>query len=545
MKSPVPRSRLLRRTAALAAATLAVGLTISIPAADGAPEVKAVKTDEPGVTANLWEWNWRSIRQECSVLADLGYDGVQVAPPQNSMKRTTAESSNPGGTGSTVLHPWWEVYQPVTYDLTSRMGTEAQFKAMVKACRKEGVKVYVDAVINHTTGQGSTSYGGQNFTPYNYPDIPYGPNDFHVNTGECSTRGVDGQGNPTGGGIEDFNNKNQVFKCNLVGLEDLDTDSDKVQAELAGYLNKLIGYGVSGFRVDAAKHVGQDDLDGIYSRLNRTLDGVKPYWTLEVFQGGPGVLTPQAFTKSGDVLGLPAAEQISSAFKSYPAEKIGSLATLEVFGTGSGLTKSSKTMSFVTNHDTDRNGPYLKYKDGPTFILANQWLLAQGYGSPQVYSSFTWEAPANPPANATPEDKDGRNQSPPSNANGLISDTDCSNGKWTCDHRNKGIVAMIKWRDYVGKAKRANWYTDEANVIAFSKGNRGWAAFNNGTAPKEIRVQTGLAKGTYCDIIIGVKVGGSCAGATVSVNSTGFTTVTIPAKGAVAFKKNDRVSGQS
>lgn len=529
MKSPQLRSRLLRRTSWVAAAALALGLTVSIPTADGAPEVKkAVLTDEPGVTANLWEWNWRSIGKECSVLADLGYDGVQVAPPQNSLKRTAL------GNGSTVvLHPWWEVYQPVTYDLTSRMGTEAQFKAMVKACRQQGVKVYVDTVINHMTGQGSTSYGGQDYTPYNYPDVPYVPGDFHYNTGECSS---------SDGGIQDYNNKNQVFKCNLVGLEDLDTDSAKVQAELAGYLNKLLRYGVSGFRVDAGKHVGQADLDAIYARLNNTSAGTRPYWALEVFGGGPGVLSPEAFTKSGDVLGLDAGRQIFNAFKSYPAEHVGSLATLEVFGKGSGLTSSAKTMSFVTNHDTDRNrGEYLGYKDGATFILANQWLLAQGYGSPQVYSSFTWAPPAIPPADASAEDKEGRTQSPPANAEGLIKNTSCTNGQWTCDHRNPGIAAMIGWHHYVGTAKRANWYTDDFNVIAFSKGNRGWAAFNNGAEAKQIRVQTGLAKGTYCDIISGAKVGGSCAGTTVVVNSTGFTTVTVPAKAAVAFKKSDRI----
>jgi hypothetical protein len=34
-------------------------------------------------------------------------------------------------------------------------------------------------------------------------------------------------------------------------------------------------------------------------------------------------------------------------------------------------------MSFVTNHDTDRNaGEYLGHRDGATFILANEWLLA-------------------------------------------------------------------------------------------------------------------------------------------------------------------------
>jgi alpha-amylase len=40
---------------------------------------------------------------------------------------------------------------------------------------------------------------------------------------------------------------------------------------------------------------------------------------------------------------------------------------------------------------------------------------------------------------------------------------------------------MVKWHNYVGNAKRANWYTDDANVIAFSKGSKGWVAFNDGT----------------------------------------------------------------
>ena len=72
----------------LAAATLVGALTWTMPAAHGAPEKRSTSVDEPGVTANLWEWNWKSIGRECAVLAKDGYTGVQVAPPQNSLKRT-------------------------------------------------------------------------------------------------------------------------------------------------------------------------------------------------------------------------------------------------------------------------------------------------------------------------------------------------------------------------------------------------------------------------------------------------------------------------
>jgi alpha-amylase len=101
---------------------------------------------------------------------------------------------------------------------------------------------------------------------------------------------------------------------------------------------------------------------------------------------------------------------------------------------------------------------------------------------------------------------------------------------------------MVGWHKYVGTAKRANFYTDELNVVAFSKGSRGWAAFNNGSTAKQIRVQTGLPRGTYCDVVTGRKSGGSCTGDTVTVNRSGLATVTVPALGAVAVKRSDRVS---
>ena len=41
------------------------------------------------VMANLFEWNWPSVAKECTtVLGPAGYGGVQVAPPQDSVKRT-------------------------------------------------------------------------------------------------------------------------------------------------------------------------------------------------------------------------------------------------------------------------------------------------------------------------------------------------------------------------------------------------------------------------------------------------------------------------
>jgi alpha-amylase len=459
------------------------------------------------VIANLWEWNWVSIAKECTtVRGPKGYGGVQVAPPQDSLSKTDGP-----------VHPWWEVYQPVSYKLTSRMGNEAQFKSMVATCRKAGVKVYVDAVINHMTGQGNMSYGGVSYSKYEYQGL-YTSANFHHTPADCPT---------ASGNIEDFNNYLQVTKCELVSLSDLRTETPYVRNKLAGYLNKLLSYGVSGFRVDAGKHIPQADMAAIEKLLHRTVDGTRPYIALEVPPGGPGKLSPWAYIGRDSVLGFDFAAQIHDAFKSYTTPPGGNITDLQVFGERSGLLPSDKTLVFVANHDSERNGSTLSYKDGATYVLATEFMLARGYGTPQVYSSFAFT---------------GNDDSPPADAKGFITNTDCNAG-WVCIDRYKGVANMVGWHNYVSDSKLANWADDGVNLIAFSRGNRGWIALNNGDTDKTMTFNTGLPRGTYCDIIHGNQTNGHCTGRTFTVDSHGHARVRVPAKDAVAFAANNRLHG--
>jgi alpha-amylase len=460
------------------------------------------------VIANLFEWNWTSVANECtSVLGPAGYGGVQVAPPQDSLSRS----------GPAPVHPWWEVYQPVDYNLTSRMGNEEQFKTMVATCRKAGVRVYVDAVINHMTGQGDVSYGGVHYSKYSYAGL-YTPGDFHSYPANCPVPPAPGSADQNGT-IQDFNNYLQVTKCELVGLSDLRTESEKVRNTLAGYLNKLLSYGVSGFRVDAAKHIGEPDLAAIEAKLNRTVDGTRPYLALEVFPGGPGKLAPAAFEPEGNLLGFDFAYQVESAFKSYTTPPGGNITDLQVFGEAAGLLPSNKELVFVENHDTERNGSTLNYKDDPTNTIATEFMLAEGYGKPEVYAGFAFK---------------NSDDSPPSDANGFVKNTDCNNG-WVCQDRFPGIAHMVGWHNYVGAAPIANWADDGVNLIAFSRGHRGWISINNEATDQTKTFVTGLQPGTYCDIIHGSVSQGSCSGPSITVGSGGAASVTVPAKDSVAL----------
>ena len=210
------------------------------------------------VAVHLFEWRWTDIAQECeNFLGPMGFAAVQVSPPQEHLVAA------PG-------FPWWQRYQPVSYQLESRSGNRAEFADMVERCQAAGVVIYVDAVINHMTGSdGGVGSAGSTFSHYDYPG-PYSPNDFH----DCNR-------NPT----DDINNYGDVWEvqtCELSNLADLDTGSDYVRGRIAEYLNDLVGLGVAGFRIDAAKHMNSDDLNAILSQV----DG-DPYIYQEVIdQGG-------------------------------------------------------------------------------------------------------------------------------------------------------------------------------------------------------------------------------------------------------------------
>jgi len=76
----------------------------------------------------------------------------------------------------------------------------------------------------------------------------------------------------------------------LVGLSDLDTESDYVRERIAAYLTELISIGFSGFRIDAAKHIYPESLSAIFKKFKDNLGGgdlPEDFTTyLEVIMGG-------------------------------------------------------------------------------------------------------------------------------------------------------------------------------------------------------------------------------------------------------------------
>lgn len=100
---------------------------------------------------------------------------------------------------------------------------------------------------------------------------------------------------------------------------------------------------------------------------------------------------------------------------------------------------------------------------------------------------------------------------------------------------------MVRFHNRVGQSPVRNWYDDGSNLIAFSRGNVGFFSTSNATKAKTVTVRTGLPAGRYCDVVHGVRHGGTCSGPTVRVRANGTATMTVGGYDSVAFTRSDRL----
>ena len=239
---------------------------------------------QKGAIVEMFGWPYDDIAEECDFLATAGYMAVKVFPVgEHILTYDTVEDGE--------LNPWWFIYQPVSYRLSSRGGTKKQFKNMINTCRRLGVRVYADAVINHMSGNGNDMYpdhrnnagscvhwgpkagsaGSPWYTPgwqfennpftgkrpgLEFPAVPYTPSDFH-----CERS------------LNSWTDPDILNRGWLTGLTDLNTEKEYVQQRIADFITSILSMGVSGIRVDAAKHIQPLDLAQIFKKLKDNLGG--------------------------------------------------------------------------------------------------------------------------------------------------------------------------------------------------------------------------------------------------------------------------------
>ncbi|XP_076726956.1 pancreatic alpha-amylase-like isoform X2 [Callospermophilus lateralis] len=405
---------------------------------------------------HLFEWRWVDIAQECErYLAPNGFGGVQISPPNENIV-----VNNPS-------RPWWERYQPISYKICTISGNEDEFRDMVTRCNNVGVRIYVDAVINHMCneggGAGTSSTCGSYFNAGNreFPAIPYSAGDF--NDGKCKT---------SSGGIENYNDAYQVRDCRLVGLLDLALEKDYVRTQIV------------------------------------------------IDLGGEAIKSSEYFG-NGRVTEFKYGAKLGTVIRRWNGEK---MAYLKNWGEGWGFMPSERALVFVDNHDNQRGhgaggSSILTFWDARLYKMAVGFMLAHPYGFTRVMSSYHWPR-------YFVNGKDVNDWVGPPNNNGVTKevtinpDTTCGND-WVCEHRWRQIRNMVIFRNVVDGQPFQNWWDNGSNQVAFGRGNKGFIVFNNDDWSLSTTLHTGLPGGTYCDVISGDKINGDCTGIKVYVSSDG------------------------
>ncbi|XP_042211005.1 alpha-amylase-like [Homarus americanus] len=397
--------------------------------------------DERQTIVHLFEWKWSDIAAECErFLGQAGYCAVQVSPP---MEHVLASEDG---------YPWWQRYQPVSYQLESRSGTRTEFIDMVQRCNAVGVRIIVDTVINNMAGLGRSGQGSGG-SAFNADGLdfrrPYTSDDF---TPGDLCPSPDGE-------VHDYSVVEEVRNCYLGGLTDLYGSREFVRHRISHYLNDLIDIGVMGFRIDAAKHIWPEDLEAIQSLTNNlnTLAGYpggrRPFFFQDLVDLGVEPITVDEY--------FPLGRTTEFRFCTNVAAGVEDFALLEhVYDPNSSMAPPHKALVFVDNHQNqrgDENGHVnvLTYKQEREYKMGVTFSLAHDYGFMRVMSSYDFQ---------------DSNQGPPGSDNGGSTDTVPINadgtcgGGWICEHRWNAIMQMVMFRNVVAGTHVANWYHENENV---------------------------------------------------------------------------------
>jgi len=222
--------------------------------------------------------------EQLEYIQGLGATSIWVTPP------FTNRAVQGGGTvtnSSAGYHGYWQVdYTQVD----PHLGRNAELSALVDAAHARGMKVYLDAVTNHTGDvityeDGSFAYRSKAVAPYLDTDgAPFDDRDFLYGVQLSDFPALDGATsfphtpifateadslakapdflndvtNYHNRGNSSFVDENSLYG-DFFGLDDLFTEKPIVVAGMIGiYAGMVKTYDIDGFRVDTVKHVNDE-----------------------------------------------------------------------------------------------------------------------------------------------------------------------------------------------------------------------------------------------------------------------------------------------
>ncbi len=405
---------------------------------------------DTGTILHAWCWSFNTIKANLKDIAEAGYTAVQTSPISECKVGDNGGMQLQDADGSTNNGKWYYHYQPTNYKIGNyQLGTEEEFKELCSEAKKYGIKIIVDAVVNHMTSDINAIS----------PEVFEVTDQLFHNNGE----------------VTNYNDRKEVTQGDLLGLKDLNTQDEKLQKYIQSYLRQCVEDGASGFRYDAAKHIELDSDPEEYASnyWNMILDNGAQFQYGEILQGGSDRINSYS-----EIIHVTA-----TSYGQFIRDAIGSmnLSTASLTDYGVNGTDPGRLVTWVESHDNycnDGTWSQLTEED-----IKHGWAIiaARSGGTPLFFSR---------PAGSDLENQWGNNKI----------------GEAGSDFYKSAEVAEVnKFRNHmIGLDETLSNPMDNEEVMMIERGDKGAVIVSVSSDKIELKdVKSVLADGLYKDKVSG------------------------------------------
>ena len=399
-----------------------------------------------GTVLHAWCWSFNAIKENMAAIKEAGYTSVQTSP-------INAVVVGNGG-DKKFTNQWYYHYQPTAYTIGNyQLGTEAEFIEMNRVAEQYGIKIIVDAVLNHTTSD-------------------YSKVSSEIKSINNWTHGADR--------ISNWNSREEVTQKSLLGLWELNTQNPEVQQYLLKFLKNAVSDGADGFRYDAAKHI---ELPGEYPNQYGS-----NFWNVILNNGSEfqyGEVLQDNISRDADYANLMSitASQYGHSIREILRNRNANAGNLGNYRAG---VDPSKLVLWVESHDTYANGntdseSESAWMSDEDLKLGWAMITACAKGTPLFFSR------------------------PVGGGKGVRFPEQTKIGDAGSNlYKDPTIVAVNKFHNaMVGQSEYIRNPNGDTNVAMIERGTQGAVIANLSDSEKSLNTETKLANGTYKDQISG------------------------------------------
>lgn len=399
-----------------------------------------------GTILHAWCWSFNAIKENMAAIKEAGYTSVQTSP-------INAVVVGNGG-DKKFTEQWYYHYQPTAYTIGNyQLGTEAEFIEMNRVAEQYGIKIIVDAVLNHTTS------------------------DYNAISSEVKSIPKWTHGNTL---IENWGSRWDVTQNALLQLWEWNTQNPEVQQYLLKFLKNAVADGADGFRYDAAKHI---ELPGEYPN-----EFGSNFWNVILNNGTEfqyGEILQDNISRDADYANLMSitASQYGHSIRDMLRNRNVHAGNLGNYQAG---VDPSKLVLWVESHDTYANGKTdseseSAWMSDEDLKLGWAMITARAKGTPLFFSR------------------------PVGGGNGVRFPEKTKIGDAGSNlYKDPTIVAVNKFHNaMVGQSEYIRNPNGDTTVAMIERGTQGAVIANLSDSEKSLNTETKLANGTYKDQISG------------------------------------------